>query len=190
MFFLSMWSKSKSQYKNDLMNYHRGVDHSPLKKKPEEHGTLGDLLDENRKNILENNKDTPAYALNFHSHIFWQISVQELRTSMKPKDIQLFFMDLEKAKDVVMTVKDEHDTRFQYINDAQYIINVPDFQIDPKTFLILEFNTYERKIPARLFRSLLPKGVTQPYVQKYSDHYQRLVQLLLDKNKEILLDVY
>ena len=99
-------------------------------------------------------------------------------------------MDFEKVKDVVMTVKDENDTRFQYINDAQHIINVPDFQIDPKTFLILEFDTYERKIPARLFRSLLPKGVTQPYVQKYSDHYQRLVQLLLDKNKDILLDIY
>lgn len=153
---------------------------------------------ENIKEITENTSRQIAVAhvynqqnaLNFYSDTFWQISIKELRTSIKPRDIQLFFMDLEKTKDVVMTVKNENDTRFQRINDAQCIINVPDFQIDSKTFLILEFDGYERKLPARLFRSLLPKHITQPYIQKYSDHYQRLVQLLLDNNKEILLDTY
>ena len=51
------------------MKYHRNVDHTPLKQSSDR-SSLDDQLDENRKRIFENNKDTSLYALNFHSHTF------------------------------------------------------------------------------------------------------------------------
>jgi hypothetical protein len=66
--------------------------------------------------------------------------------------------------------------------------DVEDPRIDEKTFLILEFPNYTRKISARFFWALLPKHITAPYVKKYYDHYQRLSEMLYDFKKWVVLD--
>lgn len=82
------------------------------------------------------------------------------------------------------------DPRFEKI-DKRIIItqdDIKDPRIEEKTFLMLEFPTYTRQISARFFWALLPKDKTAPYVKEYYDHYQRLSELLLSIDKEILLD--
>jgi hypothetical protein len=55
--------------------------------------------------------------------------------------------------------------------------------IDEKSFVILEFPHYTRKIHARFFWAILPKDVKDPYMKNNNDHYKRLTDLLSDVHK-------
>ena len=131
------------------------------------------VTDETSKHIASAHISIEAYALDFHSKTFWDIRVKEVNARTNIKDIQLFFEEFENINVVLITMK---DTDFP--------------AIDEKSFIVLEFPKHTRKIHARFFWAILPKKIKDPYMTKYTDHYERLTDLLSDFHKLIDIDDY
>lgn len=171
--FLYMWSKSKSQYRNDLMKYHRNVDHTPLKNSSNL-PTLSDQLNENSKRILENIKDTPAYEVDFPSKTFNQIRIKEIPYEWyTSQDIENFFTSFDYADEVYVFV----DTPARpYIDKYSSLVSVVS-ATSPRN---------RETLHADLFRYCLPHEIRQQYVSK-KDHFLRLQALLDHYGRKIII---
>lgn len=129
------------------------------------------IIEDTSNKLVYASSQMKDFALKFVSKTFWCIIVKEFRTGNFLECIKLFFDAFEKVDNVLITVEDV---------DAPYM--------DEHTFLVLEFPKYRRTIYARLFWSILPGSLKEPYITKYPSHYDRLIALLFDVGKSIELE--
>jgi hypothetical protein len=124
-----------------------------------------DIIDDTRKFIGDTNSapdivDAEEY---FNSPTFGYIP---LRGRHNPEYVRVFFSKFEEVQSIKITLKDlEKET------------------IDENSKVILGETNF--KMTARSFWFLLPLSAKKYYIECYSDHCERLVNLLQDAKKEI-----
>ncbi|MFA7717822.1 MAG: hypothetical protein WC875_03855 [Candidatus Absconditabacterales bacterium] len=181
---------TKGEAKNNFLKLNNGVNLTKLADDAKQYGLIKDITSDAAHQLVYSTSIFPKYDLNFHSKSFGHICIKKLLNKINPKQIQLFFEEFEQIKDVVMTVNDPDDPCFDTMKDSDFIIKTEDSDIDKQTFLILEFKNHKRMLPARFFWAILSKETKDFYIKKYHNQYQRLIQLLLDVDKEIILEEY
>ncbi len=166
------------------MKVHRGVSHMPINdKKPQDYESVKNttrekiveniestipVIQKTPQEIVENNDQTPEYAVDFVSKTFGPIKLKEIRdSSYTLRDIKLFFMHLDFMDKVTILVDDPKHP---------YIDNTSVFRIS------LSPERYD--ISTQLFWKCIPAEVKQKF-KKYQNYLVVFEKLFAYYHKKI-----
>ncbi len=158
--------KYKWQFKRHMMRMYSWI--NQIKKQSSLDTTINTTSHDIKDILYQKN---PAYALDFYTQSFGYIRIKELKVKISPKDIELFFLDFDEAKDVILTVRDIDDPFIEY-----------------NSLIKLELEGKEdeepRTLPARVFWAFLSWDIKAPCAKEHTNEYDRLKHLIVKVAKK------